>query len=1715
MSINARLIGRNANTDVEETSVKSTLSIEEGGQDISLNLVETDVLTYAKDTNDLVITLKNGETLTITDYFLTEDGGAKNRLFLSESGEISAVDLAHIDPSLSIATINASAPPAADLAFSEGSSFGSEGGLSAGALTWGAIALGGVASLALVSGSDDSDEPAPVAPTLNAVDAADATPLITGTAEPESTVVIEINGRAFTTAVGMDGNFSIDTGSITPDDGDPFEPLVDGNYEVTVSALDSGGSTTDNAVVGQVTLDTAPPEEPSVSLDGNNLITGTAEPGSTINILNAAGDVIGTGTADSATGEFSIMPSPAPGEGETIEVVAIDVAGNASTPTAEAIDTVAPVAPTVNPTDGDLITGSAEPNATVNILGGNNDVIGTGIADSESGQFSIAPTSIPADGEVVEVVAVDAAGNESESTAFTIDATAPIAPTVNPTDGDVITGIAELGSTVSVFADNGDLIGTGADGDLIGEGTADPETGDFSIMLSPVPSDGDVIEVVVVDAAGNESESTFETVDATAPAEPLVTLIETNEATPVLEGTAEAGSVVTIEVGGATYEVTATPAGTWSVNTETAMPITGTFSPDENGANEVVVMSTDAAGNTSSDTTAGELVLDTTLPAPTITLDASITADNVINIAESAGMVTIAGTVGGDAQDGDTVTLTINNMEYTGTVVSSAFSVAVAGSDLALDTTVSASISTTDSAGNTATVTDTVTYEVDVIAPEVFISSFQLPTINIPLSTATAAEERLVAIGEVVGVQDGDIVTISANGVQYTGVVTSGTFSIPLDGENVLAETGENVGVQITTTDAAGNTITLNDAQGFSVDLSVPVIDIQLRFTISEDNVVDIADLEGLVRIDGDIEGDFQSGDTVTVTVNGVETSALVSDFENPNFLDIFVAGSDLAADADRTVVASITTTNAAGNSATAIDILPYFVDLTPPVPTITLGAITADNVINIAESAGSVTIAGTVGGDAQEGDTVTLIINNMEYTGTVASSAFSIAVAGSDLALGTTVSASVSTTENFGIGNSATATDTVTYEVDVTAPVPTITLDSFISNDGYINIEESQGIVTVEGRVGGDAQIGDIVTLTVDGETVGQGAVEAGAFGNGAFSIDVEGADLAANVTGLFERREITASVFTTDPAGNSATATDTEDYAVNFFAPEPIIESAVINTISDDSASGVVTIVNTELVEQDMLSISGTISGAVDSDLVTVTVNGVDYTGNLLGGVFNIPVNVEDLVESGDGTASFQVSVESFDPIVLNRGLATETFEYTVDVTAPVPTITFDPFIFFDGFISIPESQGIVTVEGRVGGDAQIGDIVTLTVDGETVGQGAVEAGAFGNGAFSIDVEGADLAANVTGLFESREITASVVTTDSAGNSATATDTEGYAVNFFVTEPIIESVGINANADDFAPGTGLFVNTELAEQEVLFISGMIGLAFDSDPVTVTINGVDYTGNLPGGVFNIPVNVEDLIANGEGQAFFQVSVDTVDITTLNPGTTTELFEYTVDLTAPEPTINELALGPNTVISGTGEANTDVELFDALNNSIGIATTNGDGEYSLIPVTPLEDGAVISISQTDIVGNIGTATQTIAIEDVVVLGAGDEELPDDGSTVLDDFTILPDTNENLLIGLDEFISQAGLSSESIPLQSDLPMMDINKITLLGDLESTPEAKIEIDLDSFIVKTDIDLGAFNSNMDVALSRLSSSDEMTTSEMIGGVDLIRDDEAVSVV
>ncbi|WP_210444975.1 Ig-like domain-containing protein, partial [Vibrio crassostreae] len=118
----------------------------------------------------------------------------------------------------------------------------------------------------------------------------------------------------------------------------------------------------------------------------------------------------------------------------------------------------------------------------------------------------------------------------------------------------------------------------------------------------------------------------------------------------------------------------------------------------------------------------------------------------------------------------------------------------------------------------------------------------------------------------------------------------------------------------------AGNEATATaDATDGDYDVDT---DIEASITIdpiTADNTVNADEADGKVVITGTVGGDVKAGDTVTLTVNGeTYTGDVFANDEGDLVYSIEVDGSDLVDDEDTRVEASVTTSDDAGNEATA-----------------------------------------------------------------------------------------------------------------------------------------------------------------------------------------------------------------------------------------------------------------------------------------------------------------------------------------------------------------------------------------------------------------------------------------------------------------------------------------------------------------------------------------------------------------------------------------------------------------------------------------------------------------------------------------------------------------------------------------------------------------------------------------------------------------------------
>ncbi|KAF5300255.1 hypothetical protein FQR65_LT19378 [Abscondita terminalis] len=105
-----------------------------------------------------------------------------------------------------------------------------------------------------------------------------------------------------------------------------------------VTAVDASGNVSPPA---QVIVDSTAPAQPIVNPTDGSPITGTAEAGSTVNITDSSGKVIGTTTAG-PDGKFTFTPTTPIPDGTALKVTAVDASGNVSPPAVVIVDSTAP-----------------------------------------------------------------------------------------------------------------------------------------------------------------------------------------------------------------------------------------------------------------------------------------------------------------------------------------------------------------------------------------------------------------------------------------------------------------------------------------------------------------------------------------------------------------------------------------------------------------------------------------------------------------------------------------------------------------------------------------------------------------------------------------------------------------------------------------------------------------------------------------------------------------------------------------------------------------------------------------------------------------------------------------------------------------------------------------------------------------------------------------------------------------------------------------------------------------------------------------------------------------------------------------------------------------------------------------------------------------------------------------------------------------------------
>ncbi|MEH3626778.1 Ig-like domain-containing protein [Enterobacter roggenkampii] len=1348
---------------------------------------------------------------------------------------------------------------------------------------------------------------------------------VTGAAAGD-TVSVTVGGKSYTATVGSDLTWSVKIPSAD------LKAFGDGDLTFTASVTNSHGNTGTgerdiniNAQLPGLRVNTISGDDVVNAIEQQQDLTVT---GASTHLAAGTPIVVTINNVEynavvTASGGWSIGVPAADLQawtaGEvTVSVSAKDAWGN--TVAAEhpiELDLNA-VAVTIDTVSGDDLLNAAEKGADLTLSGQTQGVeagqtVVVKFADQtftaqvqQDGSWSL---TVPAsametliDGRAqVSVSVTNVNGNSADASRVVTVDTLPPAITLDNLTSDNIINAAEAQQDLALSgtstAEPGETVTVTLNGKTYQTTVQTDGTWQLIVPAADVGALNDGIVTVtatVSDVAGNSSSADrVGLVDATVPQVTINHFVtDTNTVNQlshaqaqILSGSvtgAAAGDRVTITINSVDYTTVVDAAGNWSLGLPASVVqglTDGTWTID--------VSVTDRSGNTGSSSL--DVVVNTVTPVIAIS---TLAADDVINATEKGEELQISGT--SNQPEGTTITVTLNGIHYTATADASGnWSVTVPAANVSAlgeaNYTVTASI--TDSVGNSASTSHDVL--VDSSLPVVTIDT--LAGDNIVNAAEVAAGQTLT--GKVTNAAPGDTVTITLGGQTFTATVQDDlTWSLPLTQSQLTALGNGDLTVSASVTNAHGNTG--SSSLDFTIDAQLPGLRID---TVAGDDVINVIEHAQNLIVSG-TSTDLAAGSAVTVTINGKAYSATVL---ADGSWQAAVPAADVSQWADGSLDIKASAQDASGNPVaigTVVD-----VDLAPVA--ITISSVTDDNVLNAAEKGQDLVLSGT-SSNVEAGQTVTIIFAGKTYTTTVdANGDWTWTVPAADLSGLKDGDASVQVSVTNVNGNVASSAQA--FSVDTVAPTVTI---NTISNDNMLNAAEAAQDLTLSGT--STAEAGQTVTVTFNGNQY-TAQVQA----DGSWTLDVPAADMAGITDGS---AAITATV--SDKAGNPASAGSS-------VLVDTTVPQITFNIVAGDD------IVNIAEHGQALI-VSGKVTGAQAGDVITVTLNGKDYTAMLdAAGNWSVGVPAADVgaLVNGDQTISATLTDKA-------GNSASATHEFDVSLTAPVIAINT---LAVDDVINATEKGQDLQVSGT--SNQPDGTTITVTLNGISY---TATTDASGN--WSVTVP----AANVSALGEaSYAVTASV--TDAAGNSAST----GHSV---LVDSALPQVTINPVATD-----DVINAAEVAAGQTL--SGKVSGAASGDTVTISIGGNTYTATVQDDLswsVNVPSSVLTAIGNGDltvsasvtnGHGNTGTGERDISIDANLPG-------LRVDTVAGDDVINSIEHAQNLIITGSSDGlATGAALTVTVNGKTYAATVLADGTWTA--AIPAAD-----------VSALGAGTVTVKVE---------------------------------------------------------------------------------------------------------------------------------------
>ncbi|EOS9834302.1 Ig-like domain-containing protein [Enterobacter hormaechei] len=1221
----------------------------------------------------------------------------------------------------------------------------------------------------------------------------------------------------------------------------------------------------------------------------------------------------------------------------SVQVSVTNVNGNSASAGREySVDATAPSV-TINMIATDDILNASEAQSDLAISGTSTAEAGQTVTVSLNGKDYTTTVSangswtlnVPAadlagltDGSVTVTAAVsDKAGNPaSVDHNLTVDVTVP-AVTIHTVAGDDVINVAEHNQAQII---SGSATGAAA-GDKVtvtigGQSytTVLDAAGNWSVgvpasVISGL-SDGSVtVTASVTDAAGNTGSGTHNvTVDTGLPSVSFNAISDDNVLNAVEKGqdlsvsgtsaNLAEGTVVTVTLNGKNYTATTAADGTWSL-TVPAADLAGL------GQASYTLNATATNGVGNSVSSSANLLVDTALPTVTIN---TVAGDNVINAAEVAAGQTLSGTVA-NAEAGNTVTVTIGGHSYTATVQNNlSWSVNVPSDVLTALGNGSLSVTATVTNGHGNTGTGEREIAIDANLPGLRVNTVAGDDVVNTIEHA----QNLIVSGSSDGLAPGTALTVTVNGKDYAAtVLADGTWSAAIPSADVSAWPEGTVKISVTGDSAAGNPITIS--HDVTVDLTTVAISIN---ALATDDVINAAEKGADLVLSG-VTTNVEAGQTVTISLNGRIYTTTVDDSGNWTYT---VPSADLAGLKDGDASVQVSVTNVNGNSASAGR--EYSVDAT--APSVTINTIATDDILNATEAQSDLAISGT--STAEAGQTLTVSLNGKDYTTTVsANGSWTLNVPAADLAGLTDGSVTVTASVSDKAGNPASVDHTLT--VDVTVPAVTI---HTVAGDDVINVAEHNQAQIISGSATG-AAAGDTVTVTIGGQSY---TTVLDAAGN--WSVGVP-----ANVISGLSDGSVTVTASVTDAAGN--TGSGTHNVTVDTGLP-----SVSFNAISDDN------VLNAVEKGQD-LSVSGTSANLAEGTVVTVTLNGKNYTATTAAdGTWSLTVPAADL--SGLGEASYTLSATATNGVGNSISTTANLF-----VDTALPTVTINT-VAGDNVINAAEVAAGQTITGKVA-NADIGNTVTVNIGGNTY-----TATVQSDLTWSVNVPESVLTALGNG-----DLTVSATVTNDHGNTGTGerditidASLPGLRVDTVAGDDVINSIEHGQNLIVTGSSDGLAAGTTL---------------------TVTVNGKTYAASvLADGTWSAAIPAADVGALAAGTVTVTVAGQSAagNPVSISHDVTVDLaaVAISIDAIATDDVINAAEKGADLVLSGS---TSNVEENQTVTITFGgksyTAKVDADGNWTAtVPssdLAGLKDGdASVQVSVTNVNGNSASAGREYSVD---------------------------------------------------------------------------------------------------------------------------------------